>query len=211
MQHGDIREGTISAPTLFDDRYGVGAYRRLLDQLHQPCITFAAIAGQFGVSRERVRQWHALYLPDAPTGRQRRRLCQMRRSRRRVLGDDLFQAFYRQVRAAFAPDQVSVIRTRNGLRKRAARVRGRLVVIKKARLRHGAHEGGRDVYVLSPCRRPADFVYYQLGPHDFLLLPIGELPRSGTTYQAADASKYFRFHGTFAALTGTSSTEAGQD
>ena len=211
MQHVVIREETVGAPTLFDDRYGVGAYRRLLDQLQQPCISFAAIAGQFGVSRERVRQWHTLYLPDAPSGLQRRRLCQLQRARRQVLGDELFQAFYRQARAVFAPDEVAVIRTRSGLRKRAALVRGRLIVLKKARLRHDARDTGRNVYVLSPCRRPADFVYYQLGSQGFLLLPLRELPRSGTTYQAADASKYSRFRGTFAALTGNGDAAASQD
>lgn len=208
MQHGDIHAETVNAPTLFDDRYGVGAYERLLDQFHQPCTSFAAIAMQFGVTRERVRQWHALYLPDAPTGLQRRRLCQLQRARREVLGDGLFHEFYRQARAVFSPEEVGIIRTRSGLRKRAARVRGRLIVLKKARLRQGGRGTAASVFVLSPCRRQADFVYYQLGNHDFLLLPLSDLPRSGTTYQAADASKYSRFHGTFAALTGDGNAEA---
>ena len=43
---------------LFEDRYGTGSYQRLMGMFDRPCVTFAEIAGQFGVSRERVRQWH---------------------------------------------------------------------------------------------------------------------------------------------------------
>ena len=43
---------------LFEDRYGLGARDRLLSPLQQPCITFAEIADQFGVTRECVGQWH---------------------------------------------------------------------------------------------------------------------------------------------------------
>ena len=41
---------------LFEDRYGSGAYARLMGMFDRPCVTFAEIGGLFGVSRERVRQ-----------------------------------------------------------------------------------------------------------------------------------------------------------
>ena len=49
--------------TIFEDRYGADGLDRLLQVLRQPCVTFAAIAKQFGVTRECVRQWHLLLLP----------------------------------------------------------------------------------------------------------------------------------------------------
>ncbi len=52
----------------FDGRYGDGSFDELLRRLGQPCISFAQIASHFGVTRERVRQWHRQWLPDAPTG-----------------------------------------------------------------------------------------------------------------------------------------------
>ena len=36
---------------LFEDRYGEGSYARLLGQFRKPCVTFAEIAAQFGVTR----------------------------------------------------------------------------------------------------------------------------------------------------------------
>jgi hypothetical protein len=37
---------------LFEDRYGLGARQRLIALLQQPCVTFADISDQFGVTRE---------------------------------------------------------------------------------------------------------------------------------------------------------------
>ena len=68
--------------TLFEDRYGRGAHARLLSLLQQPCVTFAEIADQFGVTRECVRQWHQRLLPDAPTGHERQRLCRQYQRKR---------------------------------------------------------------------------------------------------------------------------------
>ena len=45
-------------PSVFEERYGAGSQQRLIALLEQPCVTFATIATHFGVSRERVRQWH---------------------------------------------------------------------------------------------------------------------------------------------------------
>jgi hypothetical protein len=169
----------------------------LLDQLQRPCVSFAAIAVQFGVSRERVRQWHAEYLPDAPKGLERRRLCQLHHARRRLLTDAVFGPFYRHARAAFPPDQIALIRTRDGLRARVARIGGRLVAIKKARRRTARHDSGAPVYVLSACRRTADLVYYHLDVNNFLCVPSTALPVSGTTYLDAPGSKYWLYRNRF--------------
>ena len=208
MQQIDDDNGTTAAAlTLFDDRYGVGALQRLLNQLQQPCVTFAQIAADFGVTRERVRQWQALYRPDAPTGRERRRMCQLQNAKRRLLADAMFRGFYRRARETFGSDHVMPIRTRDGLRTRAARLQGHLVLIKKARRRSGVHSAAA-VYVLPACRRAADFVFYQLDTDGFLFVPLGELPSSGTTCLVSPASKYSRYHNSFAALTGSDRTAA---
>jgi hypothetical protein len=192
---GDVGQPTL---TLFDDRYGIGAYARLLTLLAQPCISFAEIAGQFGVTRERVRQWQSEFLPDAPRGRARQRLCMLQHARRQLMTDPLFNTFYRHVRTRFEARQVVLIRARTGFRRRVARVNGQLVAIKKARLRAG-QQNGAVVHVLTASRRPVDFVYYQLGDGDFLFVPWTELPTVGTTFRDSPASKYQRYRNTFAA------------
>lgn len=60
---------------LFEDRYGVGSGQRLIAMLEQPCVTFARVAEEFGVTRECVRQWHQRWLPGAPSGHRRQQLC----------------------------------------------------------------------------------------------------------------------------------------
>jgi hypothetical protein len=56
---------TVDRPwvDLFEDRYGVGSFARLMTHLNTPCTSFADIAALFGVTRERVRQWHLTLLP----------------------------------------------------------------------------------------------------------------------------------------------------
>jgi len=197
--------------TLFDDRYGVGAFHRLLALLRQPCVSFATIASSFGVTRERVRQWHMAFLPDAPRGRERRRLCQMQQARRRLLADRVFKTFYRQARARFSAEHVSLIRPRDGLRSRAARIQGHLVAVKKARRRSNPRLGRPEVHVLSACRRPAAFVYYQLDDDNFLFVPHSELPVTGTTYLDSPASKYRQYRNNFAALAGAPAPAATEN
>jgi hypothetical protein len=197
-------EQTLDRPVrLFDDRYGVGAFERVLAMLKQPCITFAAIAAQFGVSRERVRQWHSLYLPGAPGGLERRRLCQVQHARKRLLADPIFRAFYRQARRTFRADQIALIRTRDGLRLRSAQILGRHVIVKKARRQAERSGVTRPVHILSATRRAADFVYYQLDDVHFLFVPNQLLPPAGTTYVDSARSKYQPYRNTFAALLGT--------
>lgn len=88
---------------LFEDRYGAGSFDRLKAMFDQPCTTFAAIAQHFGVTRERVRQWHLKLCPDAPRGHERKRQCVLQRSKRELLRQPLFQSFYRHARPHFEP------------------------------------------------------------------------------------------------------------
>ena len=69
---------------LFDGRYGAGALAELRGMLEQPCLTFAEIAVRFGVTRERVRQWHLELMPGAPRGHARQRLCAQRQRQHAV-------------------------------------------------------------------------------------------------------------------------------
>ena len=62
-------------------------------------ISFAEIATRYGVTRERVRQWHLQLLPGAPRGHQRRRLCIRQQQKRELLTDPVFRHFYRHARA----------------------------------------------------------------------------------------------------------------
>jgi|KBSMisStaDraftv2_1062788.scaffolds.fasta_scaffold198236_2 hypothetical protein len=184
--------------TLFDDRYGIGAYARLLALMAQPCVSFAAMAAQFGVTRERVRQWQSEFLPEAPRGRARRRLCVLQQARQRLLTDPLFKTFYRHARTRFEPRQVGLIRARAGFRTRAVRVNGHVVAIRKARLKSG-RSNGAVIHVLTTTRRTVDFVYYQLAGGDFLFVPWKDLPGVSTTFLDSPGSKYQQYRNTFAA------------
>jgi hypothetical protein len=185
----------------FDERYGPGAHERLCDLLRQPCMSFARIAQTFGVTRECVRQWHQAWLPDAPHGRERRRLCHLRRERRRLLDEPLFQSFYRHVRPHLAPGQLALVPAREGFRKRVVRVHGRLVVIKRARVYRGARVRDTPAYALTTYRGSAEFIYFRLSGSEYLLLPAHLLPSAGTTFLDTPASKYRPFRNTIAALT----------
>ena len=185
---------------LFEDRYGADGYARLLTQLNNPCASFAEIATRYGVTRERVRQWHLQLLPGAPRGHQRRRLCIRQQQKRELLTDPVFRHFYRHARAHFAPGDLVLIQARHGYRSRAVRLAGRLVAIKSApRAPLHSRADGAPAYVLSPRSRGADFVYYQLTPDSYLFLPGGLLPRSRTTFVDSERSKYSCYRNSFIA------------
>ncbi len=188
----------------FDERYGAGAHERLRDLLRQPCVSFARIAQTFGVTRECVRQWHQTWLPDAPHGRERRRLCRLRRDRRRLMDEPLFQAFYRHVRPHLAPGQLALVPAREGFRKRVVRVGGHLVVIKRARVYRASRVRETPAYALTTYRGSAEFIYFRLSASDYLLLPAHLLPAAGTTFLDTPTSKYRPFRNTIAALTTSS-------
>lgn len=186
-------------PDIFEDRYGPGARSRLIALLRQPCLTFAQIAGDFGVSRERVRQWQLELLPGAPRGRERRRLCGLTQHRRKVWSDPLFRAFYRHARPSFERQRLRLIPSADGFRKRAVLLDASVVALKEAGHAAGAdHARG---YWIAGHRGSAAFVYCRLSDADFLFLPASELPASGTTFADTGRSKYHVFKNTFAALT----------
>jgi hypothetical protein len=187
--------------TAFEDRYGTGSLERLLALFARPCLTFADIAARFGVTRERVRQWHLQWLPDAPRGHDRRRLCVVHNQKRLLLNDPLFRSFYQHARPHFEPGRIQLIPTRGGFRRRAVRLDGLTVAIRSAR-RHARlkQEPGTVAYILTNSSRGVDFIYYRLTPADYLLLPRSAAPAERTTFLDTAASQYQRFKNTFAAL-----------
>jgi hypothetical protein len=187
---------------IFEDRYGAGARARLIALFRQPCVTFAAIADEFGVSRERVRQWHLEILPDAPRGRERRRRCGLAQHRRHLLTDPLFRAFYRHARPSFSGERLQLIPSGDGFRKRLAMLDAARVALKAARpgLDAARGEDARS-YFMTGYRGSAAFVYCRLTEADFLFMPASALPATGTTFVDSARSKYHVFKNTFAALT----------
>jgi hypothetical protein len=185
----------------FEDRYGSGSYDRLLSLLHQPCVTFAEIADRFGVTRERVRQWQLLLLPDAPRGHERQRLCGIYRHKRRLLEDPLFRSFYRHARAHFPPGRIAFMQASDGFRRRAVRIDGRVVALKDTYL-HARAKAEAPAWILARCATPAEFVYYRLTPNDYLFMPAHIVPSSGTTFSDDRHSRYRPYKNTFESFDG---------
>lgn len=194
-------------PDLFEDRYGTGAYQRLTALFDQPCVTFAEIGARFGVTRERVRQWHIRLRPDAPRGHQRQHLCWLQQQKRALFDDVLFRSFYRHARPHFQARRLELIPARDGFRKRTVRLDQRVIGLRQARpaapRRSNRPVGpGAVAYTLSGSSEAADFVYYRLNDRDYLFVPRQAVPAEGTTYLDAEDSQYFTFRNTFrAALT----------
>jgi hypothetical protein len=178
--------------SVFEDRYGVGASARLRALFAQPCMTFAAIAHEFGVTRERVRQWHLELLPDAPRGHARQRLCRVHQQKRQLFQDSLFRAFYRDARSHFGPHRFALVPARDGFRRRLVQLDGRTIAIRAGR---PASAGWK----LSGAER-ADFIYYRLGDEGFLVIPGRALPRGGATFRAHGSPELARYRDTFAAV-----------
>jgi hypothetical protein len=182
---------------LFEERYGAGSAERLTTMLEQPCVTFARIASEFGVTRECVRLWHQRLLPDAPTGHQRQQLCREHQMKRRLLEDALFLRFYRHIRSSVPQQRVTLIPSRDGFRKRTVRIDGRTIALRRAR-RRGSNGGS--VYTLTNPAATADLLYYELSAEEYLLVPREQLPTGAVTYADTEASTYRRFKNTLAAL-----------
>jgi len=184
----------------FDDRYGRDAHARLLERLDRPCVSFADIAAEFGVSRERVRQWRQQWAPQAPTGLERRRRCLATRRRRQLLAHPSFRSFYEEVRRHVPAQRIGLVASQTGFRKRVVRIDDRVAVLTAGRpLARGA-AGQPPTYALPPVPAHAAFVYVQLGAGDYLFVPARSLPARGTTFVDTPASKYQRFRRTFAAI-----------
>ena len=161
----------------FDERYGAGAHERLLELLRRPCVTFAGIATRYGVSRERVRQWHQDLLPQSPAGRQRRRACAQFQQKRRLFENGLFRTFVRHVRAQLGDGRVSLIQTRHGFRSSTVRLGAVTIALR---------DGDTGRY-----RGDAAFVFIRLGDDEFVFVPAAAV-RGG--------ARRTEFRNTFAAL-----------
>lgn len=188
---------------LFEDRYGAGAHARLITLLAQPCLTFAQIGHQFGVSRERVRQWQLEFLPDAPRGHQRRRLCLVQQQRRKLLEDPLFRSFYRHARSEFDVRDLVPIDARNGFRKRAVRLNGYVIAIKSATPIPRSSASAGPSYVLTGSVAAVDFIYYRLTDADYLVVPRALVPPAGTSFQDTTLSRCYPYRNSFAAVRAT--------
>jgi hypothetical protein len=162
-------------------------------------VTFATIAKRLGVTRERVRQWQMLLLPDAPRGHERQRLCAAYRRKRRLLEDPLFRAFYRHAQTHVERGRIELIKASDGYRLRSVRIDRRIVALRDAH-RRAEPTSSAPEYVLAGYRGAADFLYYRLAPDDYLLLPARELPAVGTTFTDRPGSRYHVFKNTFEAL-----------
>ena len=180
---------------LFEDRYGADGLDRLLKLFAQPCVTFATIAERFGVTRERVRQWHLQLLPDAPRGHERQRLCWLHHQKRQVLLDPLFRSFYGNARRCFQPGHLNLMHSRNGFRRRAALLHSGVVLVRQAPL--VSRTRSVPTFTLRVGHTPCDFIYYRLSDNDFLFVPRSRLPVVGTNYVDNGRSKYVAFRNSF--------------
>lgn len=178
---------------LFADRYGALAYDELLQLFASPCVTYADIAKRFGVTRERVRQWHLNIAPGSPRGHQRRRLCQQQQLRRRLLEEPVYRAFIRAARTAFPDVRVQAVSSRTGFRKRLVKLEKWTVALKTAAPRGSGKSGS---YALTGCRSEVDFVFFLLGADTFIFVPRSMVPRGGTTFRDTPTSKYHAFRNT---------------
>jgi hypothetical protein len=185
---------------LFEERYGTGSADRLVAMLEQPCVTFARIASEFGVTRECVRLWHQRLLPDAPRGHQRQQLCREHQMKKRLLEDALFLRFYRLIRSSVPKQRVTLIPSRDGFRKRTVRIDGRSIALRRARRQRVSRTNSGNVYTLTSNAAAADLLYYELSSEDYLLIPREQLPSGLVTYVDTDASAYRQFKNTLAAL-----------
>lgn len=186
---------------LFSDRYGARAFEELLQLFALPCVTYAEIAKRFGVSRERVRQWHLTIAPDSPRGHERRRLCQSHRQRRQLLDEPVYRAFVRAARAGLSDARVRPVVTRTGFRKRVVRLGTWTVALKKATRRRD--RGVLPLYSLTGSRGASDYLFFLLDDESYLFLPSSQLPRAGTTYVDDAVSKYHAFKNTLAVRAST--------
>jgi hypothetical protein len=197
---------------LFEDRYGVGSARRLMARLERPCVTFARIAEEFGVTRECVRQWHQRLLPDAPSGHRRQQLCREHQMKRRLLQDGLFLGFYRRMRSSVPGQRVTLIPSRNGFRKRTVRIGGHTVSLRRARQHMSSSRAhGSAVYALARGEAGVDFVYYELASGEYLLIPREVLSARPAIFVDAGSSPYRRFKNTLAALDPRGSEASPED
>jgi len=187
----------------FEERYGLNAYARLLARFDDLYLSYAEIAAEFGVTRERARQWHHLLVPGAPRGHQRRRARSVYSRKRRLLSDPLFRTFVRAARGRVPASLVTPVSARDGFRKREVRVGPHRLLLKRAAvIAPGVRRAAEaQVYALSGTREHTDYVFFALAGSDFLVLPATLLPAAGTTFTDTESSPYRSFKNRFDAVT----------
>lgn len=196
------RTADVVRVTRFDDRYGAGAHARMLAYLADPDWSFARIAAEFGVSRERVRQWHRLWTPHVPAGRRRRAIAAARARRWRVLRSPLFKAFFKHARGHVAPERIALVQTRHGFKSRAVRIDSHVVALRDAASAAGDHDGVEAAtYRLAGVRGDAEFVYVRLSTAAFLFLPSAALPAHGLRFPDLPSHPFRAYRNTFHALS----------
>lgn len=176
----------------FNERYGDGAFERLTQRLEQPCLTFAQIADEFGVSRERVRQWHQQLLPHAPSGHERQRLCAVYRRRRRLFGHALYRSFFQRARGHFGQGRIEPVQGRSGYKAGTVFIDKRPVALRD--VPHTAIDG------LPPgfrYRGAADYVFLRFQNDEFVFVPA-RLASAGARTWLADTC----FRNSFDAFNG---------
>lgn len=183
----------------FDKRYGEGEFAWLCARLEQPRHTFSSIAARYGVTRERVRQWHRMLMPEAPAGRERRRLHRRQQHWRDLLQDDLFGEFYRHARQHAPHASVQPILITHGYSRARALLNQVEVALRRVRPRVRSPRASKVVRIApSPAR--VQYVYVLLPEGTFFLLPSGLLPRRSAVFEDMTSSKYQRFMNTFEAI-----------
>ncbi len=182
----------------FDRRYGAGEFERLHRRLQDPRHTFSSIAARYGVTRERVRQWHRLLLPAAPAGRARRRLHRRREDWRDLLHDSVFSAFLRHARQHLPAVRIRPVRTTHGYSRTRVLINQREVALRCARPRRRSRQASRLLRVARPAT-PTPLVYILLPDRSFLLLPAHLLPERGGAFDDT-TSEYAAFRNSFEAL-----------
>jgi hypothetical protein len=166
----------------FDERYGDGAFQRLTERLEQPCLTFAQIADEFGVSRERVRQWHRQLLPHAPSGHERQRLCAVYRRRRRLFGNALYRAFFQRARAHFGQGRIEPVRGRSGYKA------GTVFIDKHpVALRDVPYAAIDELPPGFRYRGAADYVFLRFQNDEFVFIPAGLAAAGARTWLAVSS------------------------
>ena len=186
---------------MFEDRHGAGAYDQLRGLLERPCVTYAQIAARFGVTRECVRQWHKLIMPDAPRGHARQRICGQLRQRKRLLANTLFRAFFTHARRHGREHRLELVRSATGYRSQSARLDGHLVALREARPVPARVPSASRVFAIAPYRGPAAFVYVRLGDDDYLFLPAAVLSsRMVLAVNPDESAAGTSFRNSFAAL-----------
>ena len=171
---------------------------RLIALLQQPCVTFAEIADQFGVTRECVRQWHQRLLPDAPTGHERQRLCRQYQRKRELFKDELFAGFYRRLRAQVPSERIGLIPARDGFRRRTVRLDDHVIALKRARA--SAAPTPRRLVSAGERRRQGGLRLLRAQRHRLSVPAAPVLGRRSATFVDVEGATYRQFKNTFGAL-----------